>query len=65
MITRRGRTVLEDIREYWGEMTDQAGEAHRAAKKPAAAPDGAVLMSRLAPADHAPVGRRLPPAPAA
>jgi hypothetical protein len=26
MITRRGRTVLEDIREYWGEMVEQAGE---------------------------------------
>jgi hypothetical protein len=62
MITRRGRTVLEDIRAYWGEMTEQASDSHRAGKKQSVPPDGAALAQRLSGVDHRPVVRRTHPA---
>jgi hypothetical protein len=43
MITRSGRSVLEDIRSYWGEMIERTSEAHGPTEVSAFAPDGPAL----------------------
>jgi hypothetical protein len=43
MITRGGRSVLEDIRSYWGEMIERASETYGPTEVSAFAPDGPIL----------------------
>jgi hypothetical protein len=62
MITRGGRTVLEDIREYWGEFTEQVTEPHRAALRPTSTLDSKALSQLPVSVDYVPPARRVPSA---